>query len=341
MANLSQPPVLASRWQANIGDHVIALAWSPDGATVAAASVSGPITLFHAADGKLKHQLQGHGFGTTALGWQPGAGKLLASAGQDGKVRLWSVSSGAELAQLDGESAWVERLAWNRRGDCLISAAGKKIRAWNEAGELLRTYPDLPATVNDIKWNAEGKQFVSGGYGGVTFWGPSDEKPKTTFAWKGSVLALAWSPDGKFLAGGGQDASVHFWYVKNGKDLEMSGYPRKVRELAWDSTSTYLATGGGNQVTVWNCTGKGPAGSTPLSFELHEQPLNVLAFQNRGPLLASSCSGGLLALWLPGGPKRPLAQTKLDAGISSIAWAPNDARLVVGEESGTLTMYAV
>ena len=50
MPGLSNPfrggPRLERRWKAEIDDHVISLAWSPSGKTLAAASVSGPITLF-------------------------------------------------------------------------------------------------------------------------------------------------------------------------------------------------------------------------------------------------------------------------------------------------------
>src|SRR5262245_54326861 len=72
-------------WQASVPDHVIGLAWSPDGSHLAAAAVSGPIAVFD-ANGKVVHQLKGHGFGTAAIAWQPN-GNLLASVGQDSKVR--------------------------------------------------------------------------------------------------------------------------------------------------------------------------------------------------------------------------------------------------------------
>jgi WD40 repeat protein len=288
----------------------------------------------------VKQALKGHGFGATSLSWQPG-GELLASSGQDGKVRLWNTAAGNEAAVLAGGTAWVERVVWSPHGNMFISAAGKKLRLWNDTGDLIRAYPDQTATVADVKWSSKGKEFAAAGYGGVAFFNTEDDEPRARFNWKGSVLAIAWSPDGKFIAGGGQDASVHFWYVKDGKDLEMTGYPQKVRELSWDVSSTYLATGGGDLVTVWNCTGKGPAGSTPISLAFHEAALSVLAFQNRGPLLASACSGGMLAFWFPGGPKRVLSHTKLDVGISQLAWAPNDARIAVGGEAGYLGVWTI
>lgn len=340
MAKISQPPTLARRWQANIGDHVIGMAWSPDGSLLAAASVSGPITFFDANNGAIQHTLYGHGFGTSSIAWQPG-GKLLASVGQDGKARLWYSTTGAEAATLDAGAAWAERVVWNPRGDRFITAAGKKLRLWSEAGELMRAFPDQASTIADVAWAPKGKEFAAAGYGGVAFFTLDADEPRTKFNWKGSVLTLASSPDNKFIAGGAQDCSVHFWYLKDGKDLEMSGYPQKVRELSWDTTSTYLATGGGNQVTVWDCTGKGPAGSTPLSYELHDEPISVLAFQNRGPLLASACGGGMLALWFPGGWKRTLAQTQIEGGISQAIWSPNDSRIALGGEQGLVSVWSV
>jgi WD40 repeat protein len=178
----------------------------------------------------------------------------------------------------------VEHVAWGPKGDYLVSAAGKRLRLWKPDGTLVQAYPDTVSTTSAVIWSPRGKEFAAAGYGGVTIVRPGSTDDLTTqFPWKGSILALAWSPDGNMLAGGGQDATVHFWYVKSGEDLMMAGYPTKVRELAWDPTSRFLATGGGEVVVVWDCSGDGPAGSTPLAFELHAKPLSAVAFQHRGP----------------------------------------------------------
>jgi WD domain, G-beta repeat len=340
MAKLTQPPILKQRWQASMGDHVIALAWSSHGSTLAAASVAGPITLFDTASGAVQHTLPGHGFGTAALAWQPG-GKLLASAGQDGKVRFWDSQTGSEAAVVEGGSAWVEQLAWHPGGAQLLSAAGKKLRLWDSRGELIRNYPDQDATIAAVAWLPKGKEFVSACYGGVSFWSPENESLKRRMEWKGSILALAVSPDGQYIAGGGQDASVHFWYVKNGKDLAMTGYPRKVQEISWDTGSQFLATGGGNLVTIWDCSGKGPAGSKPLSYELHVNPVSSLSFQNKGALLASACGDGIIALWYPGVWKKALAVTQFSEGVARLSWKPGDDRFAVGGAAGAVAVYAL
>jgi len=329
------------RWNQPIDDHAIALGWSLDGSTVAVASISGPVSLFDVASGTLKFLLTGHGFGTTDLSWCPD-GKRLATSGQDGKVRLWNASNGQELAALDGGAAWVEQIAWSPKGDYFVSGAGKKLRLWNSDGTIAQRYPDLAQTNSALIWSPSGKDFAAAGYGGVCVVRPgSTDDLTTTYPWKGSLLALAWSPDGKMLAGGAQDCSVHFWYVKSGEDLEMAGYPYKVRELAWDSTSRFLATGGGEAVTVWDCSGKGPAGSKPLTFKLHEKPISALAFQHRGPLLASASSEGKIAIWHPESAKKSLANIEFTEGISKLAWSPGDGRLLVGGENGAVGMYTI
>ena len=81
------------------------------------------------------------------------------------------------------------------------------------------------------------------------------------------------------LAPGDQDSTVHFWTVKTGTDLMMSGYPTKVKELSWDGSSRYLATGGGPMPCVWDCTGKGPANTAPIQYEAHTDRVTALAFQ--------------------------------------------------------------
>lgn len=340
MPRLTQPPTLHERWRASIGDHVQSLVWSPDGKRLAAASISGPITLFDAASGTVLHSLTGHGFGTAALAWRP-KGDLLASAGQDGKVRLWNVHTGEEVRSLDGGSTWVEYIVWDRRGERLVSAAGKKLRLWDKAGELLRAYPDQPHSIGAVAWDLKGRELISAGFGGVRFWSTDADEPVREIEERSAFLVLALSPEGKDLAAGSQDASVHFWQIRTGKHLAMTGYPTKVRELAWESTGRYLATGGGPRVIVWDCSGKGPQDSTPISLERHERPINALAFQHAGSLLASVAGDGWLLLWQPGTVKRPLAEASSPNGLVQVAWAPSDARLAVGTEEGSVAVYRI
>jgi WD40 repeat protein len=328
-------------WRAELRDHVIALAWSPDGRHLAAGVVSGPVAVLDAAAGEVRHLLVGHGFGTTAVvWWGPGT---LASAGQDGKVRLWDADAGREWQALDGGAAWVERLSVSPDGAYLVSAAGRAVRLWDRQGLLVQDHSDHPSTVTDLAWRPGRLELAAAAYRGVTLWGPHSATRLRHFEWQGSVLALAWSPDGRFLATGDQDSTVHFWVAATGQDLQMWGYPTKVRELSWDHTGRFLATGGGPCVTVWDCSGKGPEGTRPLSLSAHDETtaVSALAFQYGGPLLASGGGDGRLVLWQPGQGKKSLAQATLAAGVTHVAWAADDARLAAGTEAGEVALYGL
>jgi WD40 repeat protein len=155
------------------------------------------------------------------------------------------------------------------------------------------------------------------------------------------MLALAWSPNGQYLCHGNQDSTVHFWMVRSGKELQMWGYPTKVRELTWDSRSRYLASGGGTQITIWDCTGKGPADTKPIVLKFHDEPVSQLVYLHNGPLLASGCGGGRIAVWEPGKGKhtKPLFTATLSSGVTQLAWSPGDESLAASSEDGTLTVF--
>ncbi len=337
---------LTKLWAGAIDGHVVSLAWSNALGLIAAASADGPITLFDARTGQIRFNLPGHGFGAAHVAWSAD-GNHLASAGQDGKVRLWDPAIGQQCNELPGGAPWVERVAWCPTANLFASAAGKKLRLWNLAGEMLREYPEHPSTVADIQWKPNDAVLASTAYGKLFLWNldsaadaPERDAPLREFTWQGSMLALAWSPNGEYIAAGGQDCSVHFWITKAGEDLQMQGYPNKVRELAWDAKSRYLATGGAEVVTVWDCSGAGPAGTEPIQLETHKDQVTCLAYQHQGVLLASGGEDGLLALWQPGKQEGALALAQHSAPISQLAWSADDQRLTVGTADGSVLMYS-
>ena len=334
-------PSLKAMWRTDIDDHPIGLAWSPDGKLLAAAGVSGPITLFNGRDGAVRGNLPGHTLGTMAISWHKNS-RLLASVGQDGKVRLWDIKTGRQTSEMEGGASWVERVAFSPAGDRLVSAAGRKLRLWNASGELKYEYPDANSTITDIKWRHDGKQFAISAYNGVVLYDPTKGEPLNRFEWQGSTLTLEWSPDGKHIATGDQDSTVHFWLVDSGQDLQMWGYETKVLELSWSFNSRYLATGGGTQAVIWDCSGKGPENTKPIMLEGHRHLIKHLEFQRRGMLLASGGNDGLLAIWKIE-KKKPvmLADAVFKTPIAGLAWSPNDRRIAVSDESGTLSIAAV
>lgn len=328
-----------SLWTAVTDDHVSGLAWSPDDQCLAVATSAGTISLHDAATGNTIREIAAHATGPVLVRWSFGG---LASGGQDGKVLLWNSATGERAVTLDPGAAWVDHLAWSPDGALLASAAGKILRVWNAAGELQAEHADFPSTIAALCWRPDGKAVGAGCYGGVRLFRIGESQPYEDLAWKGSILSLAWSPNARYVAGGSQEATINFWKLpfRDGEQLHMSGYATKVRELAWDKDSRFLATGGGEIITVWDVSGKGPAGTRPLQLESHGRNVTHLLYQAHGPLLASGDSEGHVALWQPAKLLQPIREGSLSGAISSAAWSHDDEKIAWGSDIGEISLWS-
>lgn len=331
---------LPVRWRAELGDHVISLAWSPDSQQFAAASVSGPIARYAASAGP-GAECAGHGLGTTAIRFHP-SGAWLASAGQDGQIRAWYADTLTPRWTAPAGASWAEHLAFRPDGAYLATAAGKSLRFFSPEGALAREVKEHTSTIASLAWLPSGAEVATAAYGAITGWSPIHEAPSFVLARKGSPLVLAPSPDGRYLAAGDQENAVQFWIIKRRLCLLMSGYAAKVRSLSWTSGSRYLATSGGQEVSVWDCGGPGPEGRAPALLRGHSQLVTAVSFQHKGPLLATAAEDGLCAVWRPAqDTSRPLFGLALTQPISALAWSPDDRLLAVGGALGQVALVEV
>src|SRR5439155_1297085 len=72
---------------------VSAVAFRPDGVSLASASFDGTVKVWDVAAGTVTRTLRGHRDKVLALAYSPD-GRRLASAGLDGAVNLWDVAGG-------------------------------------------------------------------------------------------------------------------------------------------------------------------------------------------------------------------------------------------------------
>jgi WD40 repeat protein len=331
---------LTKHWAALLDDYTIDLGWSSDGSVLAAASAAGPVSLFAGTDGARRHLLPGHAGGTNCLGWQPAGAGLLATGGQDGAVKLWDAAAGQHVATAALGSAWVDLLAWRPavaagRTSLLFAAAGRNLSALRPDASVAHAFPPAAKTLTALAAQPGGGSVAAACYGGITLWDADDFVAQKELPYANGIHALVWSPDDRWLVSGNQDPSVHLWIPGDDIELHMSGYEGKVKFLSFDHTSRWLATSGGRDACIWDCSGPGPEGREPAMLP-HDAPVCAVAFQHRHGLLATAAQDGAVQLWSPERREPLRATVRLPAAATKLAWSADDRFLAIGSEKGAV-----
>ncbi|MEV0598135.1 hypothetical protein AB0I82_02355 [Streptomyces sp. NPDC050315] len=325
-------------WEATVEDAPVAL--SVRAGTVAVAGADGRVWTLDAAAGSVRPALELPG-GALAVALSPD-GRHLVATGPTG-YGVHDRDTGRTVLTETG--AWSATAVWADGGQRVAVARGRQALVLDAQGEQQWATAPAPSTVTDLAWLRGGRRLAVAAYGAVRCHERHTAEPVISYPYTGSHLALAVAPTGRWICSGNQDASIHIWRTRDASELTMSGYREKVSRLAFDDTGFWLAADGAPDVTVWDFSGKGPAGTAPRSLSAHRK-VTALAWRPGGAgHLATGGDDGTLALWhaTSGRPQARLSPARTLPGgsaVSALAWAGSEL-LVVAYRDGAVRAVQV
>jgi WD40 repeat protein len=287
---------------------VQALAFSPDGATLASAGADGTVRLWDVAAGCQRHELLGHEGWVSAVAWHPQpAANLVASAGHDGSVRLWDAATGGPRLAPTGHKGVLVALAFTPDGARLVWGGYQGcVGAWSigQAGRGRWTRLQVrDEMIFAVRFAPDGSTLATAGSGpAVQLW-EADSGQAGRLLEHGDrqgCRALAFSPDGSFLAlalGSG----VQVWAAGTGRLLaELADHADIVSAVAWGPTQAALLLTGSwdGTVRLYEVDGQGRVVRQRDSFDWGLGKVFDVAFAPDG--MTAACAGERgerLVLW--------------------------------------------
>jgi WD40 repeat protein len=281
---------------------VWSLAFSPDDARLASATISGDVWLNDSRGAKWNLIHRESVGSARSLAFSPD-GRALAVGGIGTAVRLIEVSTGEEydLVPSNGENN-ATRVAFSP--DCKYLAAGGfagTVTLWEWATRRrLAVVGGHQGGITDLKFSPDGSSVaVADSAGMVTLWDLESGAKRTAFqahAPGNGVTAMAFSPDGTLLATASYpEFAVRLWNLASGRlQLELPRTTSGARALAISPDGKLLAMARDDGIAVlW-----GIADARDVcSVRANEKSLQSVAFSGDGRMLATGGSDGCTRVW--------------------------------------------
>ncbi|MBI4956404.1 MAG: hypothetical protein HY908_30585, partial [Myxococcales bacterium] len=338
-----------------------AVAWSPDGRTIASGARGGAVLLWDAASGAETRPCGGHDEAVTTVRFSPD-GRSLLTASSDHTARLWRLSDCTLQATLGHESR-LEHVSFAPDGARIVTVDGRGVvHVWDAAsgGERLHFGGDA-GTLHRARLLSDGGRLALG----VADFDPKGKLTRAALELWTTEGERLWSaalehapevlevpPDGSLVAVGVAGTAELFATTDGSRTATLEAGAR-VAALAFSADGALLVAGGyGSEITAFRA-GTDPKGvrrfTRAWSAEAHRDDARGatltrartydLELDAAGETLLTSGSDGVARVWDATSGRRLATLTGHVGSVLRASHAPDGTRILTLGEDGAARLF--
>jgi WD40 repeat protein/serine/threonine protein kinase len=315
--------------EALLSQGVAAVAFSPDGRSVASAGHDHVVRIWDALTGREVRSLAGHGDAVVDLSYG-GNGAMLVSSAMDGKIILWDPAAGRASRTLDGPvSPLAIPSALSPDGRSVVSVASGTVRCWDPAtGGLRWSQFKALEPASACRFTPDGQHLAVAEIAGtIRILDAGTGRELRSLGGGNQHYCLTVDPTGRTIAAGEPDGFIRVWEIETGHEVvRFRGHTDMVRDLAFSPDGRWIASAGWDRcVRLWNTA----SWREVSTFRGHESRVQCVRFSPDGRRLATGSSDGRVKLWDVG----PGGDAYVSEGLGwrpAVAFSPDGRTLASG-----------